>query len=276
MIRRACSLQYDEVRTVINKEIMQLLQDKTKVTLQRIYQMIDDKKQQYSYAISKETAAYLVAAENGIDISKYLKDDELAKVRELKAVSVPAVRPRLSPKEASAKQIVIEIDKGVKIIDPLLPKKLVDDATKMASVYPVVYVFENSVRNLILNVMESRHGEKWWDTKVGPKIKEKVKSRMENEDRNRWHARRGAHAIFYTDIDELKSVITTNWSDFQDIFPDLPWVTGKIDEIEMSRNVIAHNNPLEDRDITRLRLNLEDWIMQISRWTEKLEKSGLG
>lgn len=248
---------------------MKLLLEKTKVTVQRIYQMIDEKKAQYSYSVSKETAAYLVAAENGIDISKYLKDDELAKVRELKAVIVPMVKPRPTPKDASSKQIVIEIDKGVKVVDPLLPKKLVDDATKMAAVYPVVYIFENSVRNLISSIMTSKHGEKWWDAKVGAKTKDKVKGRMENEDRNRWHGKRGAHPIFYTDIDELKSIITGNWLDFQDVFPDLQWVTGKIDEIEMSRNVIAHNNPLEDRDITRLKLNLEDWIMQISRWTEK-------
>jgi|SRR5208283_1178204 len=254
---------------MINKQIMQLLQDRTKVTLQRIYQMIEDKKQQYSYAISKETAAYLVAAENDIDISKYLKEDELAKVREVKAVIVPTVKPRPAARDTGSKQIVVEIDKGVKIVDPLLPKKFIDDATKMAGVYPVVYIFENSVRNLISNIMTSKHSEKWWDTNVGTKIKEKVRSRIDNEDKNPWHGRRGAHPIFYTDIDELKSIITSNWVDFEDIFPNLQWVTGKIDEIEMSRNIIAHNNPLEDRDILRLKLNLEDWVKQIASWTEQ-------
>jgi len=179
------------------------------------------------------------------------------------------VKPRPAAKDASSKQIVVEIDKGVKIVDPLLPKKFIDDATKMAGVYPVVYIFENSVRNLISTVMKSKHDEKWWETKVGAKINEKVKSRIDNEDKNPWHGRRGAHPIFYTDIDELKSIITANWSDFQDIFPNLQWVTGKIDEIEMSRNVIAHNNPLEDRDIVRLKLNLEDWLKQIAGWTEQ-------
>src|SRR5208282_58755 len=250
---------------------MKRLLEKTELSLQRVYQMIDDKRQQYSFAISKETAAYLVAAENTIDISKYLKEDELAKVRELKAVIIPTVKPRPVARDTSSKQIIIEIDKNVKVVDPLLPKKFVDDATKMASVYPVVYIFENSVRNLISNVMTSKHEEKWWETNVGAKIKEKVKGRMDNEDKNRWHGRRGAHPIFYTDIDELKSIITANWSDFEDMFPNLQWVTGKIDEIEMSRNVIAHNNPLEVRDILRLKLNLEDWLKQIASWTEHIE-----
>ena len=74
--------------------------------------------------------------------------------------------------------------------------------------------------------------------------------------------------IFYTDIDDLKSIIAANWLDFKEIFPNFQWVVGKIEEIEMSRNIIAHNNPLEERDVTRLKLNLEDWIMQISRWRE--------
>jgi len=55
---------------MINKDIMKLLLEKTRVTPQRVYQMIEDKKALYSYSISKETASYLVAAENGIDISK--------------------------------------------------------------------------------------------------------------------------------------------------------------------------------------------------------------
>ena len=153
-----------------------------------------------------------------------------------------STKSRPSVKNTS-KEIVIDLGKGLKITDPLLPKKLVDEATKMAGVYPVVYVFENSVRNLVSSVMTTKYGEKWWDVKVGAKVKGIVRERIEKEDKNRWHGRRGAHPIFYTDIGDLKSVITGNWPDFQDIFPNQQWVAGKIDEIEMSRNVIAHPFP---------------------------------
>lgn len=203
---------------MINKEIMKLLLSKKGVTPQRIYQMIDEKKRLYGYSITKETAAYLVAGDYGIDISKHLKEDELAKVREVKApVAISPKTPRATPK-SSAKQIVIELGKDLKIVDPLLPKKLVDEATEMAGVYPVVYIFENSVRNLVSNVMETKHGDVWWNSKVGSKIRDKVSDRIEKEDKNRWHARRGAHPIFYTDIDDLKSIITANWPDFEEIF----------------------------------------------------------
>ncbi len=258
---------------MINKQIMKLLLGKRGVTPQRIYQMIDEKKRQYGYSITKETAAYLVAGDYGIDVSKHLTDEELVKVQRVKApvvISTPATR---TSSRSDAKQIVVELGKDLNVVDPLLPRKLVEDAKEMASAYPVVYIFENSVRNLVSSVMTTKHREIWWDSKVGARIREKVKDRMEKEDKNRWHSRRGAHPIFYTDIDDLKSIITTNWADFEDIFPSDQWVAGKIDEIEMSRNVIAHNNPLEERDITRLNLNLQDWILQISRWTESMSET---
>jgi hypothetical protein len=154
---------------------------------------------------------------------------------------------------------------------------MIEEAKKMAGVYPVVYVFENSVRSLIMSVMTKKHGEDWFKTKVSGKVQKRVQERIDNEDKNRWHGKRRSHPLFYTDIDDLDSIISTNWSDFEDYFPDQAWVKGKIDEIEMSRNTIAHNNPLEDRDITRLRLDLGDWIRQISRWAEsdgEEEKAG--
>jgi hypothetical protein len=253
---------------VIDKKVMKILREKTGVTVQRIYQMIDDKKEAYQYSISKETAAYLVAADNGIDISKILKEDELVKVREVAKTPTVISRPKIKVPKGTSTQILVEIGKDIKVSDPLLPKKIVEDAKRMAEVYSVVYIFENSVRNLIARVLETA-GTDWWQSKVGAQTKKKVKDRVDKEQRNRFHGKRGAHPIFYADIDDLSSIIAANWGDFEDIFPDQQWVSGKIAEIEMSRNVIAHNNPLEEHDIARLKVNFGDWIRQISQWTEK-------
>ena len=258
---------------MINRQVMNRLLETTGVTTQRIYQLIEEKKKLHHYSISKETAAYLLAAENGVDISEILNDDELLKVREVAKTASTNI-PRIKVQRGESKHILVELGKEVGVTDPLLPKKIVDDAKKMAEIYPVVYIFENSVRNLISKVLEVS-GVGWWDRKVGGKIKAKVKERMDKEEKNRWHGRRGAHSIFYADIDDLSSIIVANWAEFQDIFPDQQWVTGKIAEIEISRNVIAHNNPLEDHDIDRLKVNFGDWNRQISQWTKKqLEESG--
>ena len=229
----------------------------------------------------RDVALLLLAHENKIDVAKprfavpQPKLDALDKYMVRRGTSQAPIllsqsttKPRTSRKNEN-KQIVFDLGRDLRITDPLLPKKIVDDAKEMAGVYPVIYIFENSVRNLVSDVMKTKYHDSWWESRVGASIKRRVRERIEKEDKNRWHGKRGAHPIFYTDIDDLKSIITANWSDFEGIFPNQQWVTGKIDEIEMSRNVIAHNNPLEERDVTRLRLNLQDWISQISRWMEK-------
>lgn len=223
----------------------------------------------------RDVALLMLAYEQQIDVRKPRYKVQKIKLGKFEAelniqktaAPVPvlaAVQDKRKGTKLGSKQLVIELGKGLKVTDPLLPNQLVNEAIQMANVYPVVYVLENSVRNLISHVMTARHSDKWWDQKVGWTIKKNVQTRIEKEDKNRWHGKRGAHPIFYTDIEDLKSIIITNWSDFKDIFPNQQWVTVRIDEIGMSRNVVAHNNPLGKRDIQRLKLYLDDWTRQIS------------
>ena len=88
---------------------------------------------------------------------------------------------------------------------------------------------------------------------------------MAAENVNRWHSRRGANPIFYTDMGDLSSIIIGNWDVFDALFPNQAWITQKFNEIELSRNIIAHNNFLEEREIKRIRLYFEDWNKQISK-----------
>jgi hypothetical protein len=47
------------------------------------------------------------------------------------------------------------------------------------------------------------------------------------------------------------------------MFPDLTWVKSRIDSIGLSRNIVAHNNPLPNREIQRLKIYFGDWIRQL-------------
>ena len=90
-----------------------------------------------------------------------------------------------------------------------------------------------------------------------------MKTRQEKEGRNRWHARRGAAEIYYTDFGDLSSLIQNNWADFEDLFPDVNWVVTRLTELEASRNIVAHNNLLDRREVERIKIYLADWIMQV-------------
>jgi hypothetical protein len=242
---------------------MKLLLERTGVSKQRIYQMIDEEKKEYNYAISKEMAAYLLAAEKGIDISEILPEKELEKLRGLKEARIFITKEKRILEKKAPEQITIDVAKEFQVVDPFLPKKLINEAVEMAKIYPVLYLFENSVRNLIKVVLEKKYGSNWWDTRVPSGVKQEVEKRLLKEKENRWHGKRGVHKIFYTNIGDLNSIISNNWADFEDMFLSQAWIKSRIDEIEFSRNVVAHNNPLSDHDIKRLKIYFEDWIKQI-------------
>jgi hypothetical protein len=94
-------------------------------------------------------------------------------------------------------------------------------------------------------------------------MKTRVTGRKEKEGKNRWHVRRGEHEIFYTDFGDLRLLIQNNWQDFEDLFPDQNWITTRLDELETSRNIIAHSNILERREVDRIRLYSNDWFRQV-------------
>ena len=50
------------------------------------------------------------------------------------------------------------------------------------------------------------------------------------------------------------------WKIFKSLLPSARWLDGRVEVIEASRNVVAHMNPLQKRDIDRIRLNFEDWL----------------
>lgn len=129
--------------------------------------------------------------------------------------------------------------------------------------YLAFFCLENSVRELIVERLSERHGGMWWGDRATKALRDRVATRQEKEGKNRWHTRRGASEIYYTDFSDLSSLIQNNWSDFEDLFPDINWVVTRFTEMEASRNIVAHNNLLDQRELERIKIYLADWIMQV-------------
>lgn len=256
---------------MINKNLMKALRSKTGLSVPRVYSLIQEKQKQMNYIVTTEQAAALVAGEYGVNISRILPPEELAQIRNIQGIKVTPVIQRNSKERKSERNfsINVELPHGIKISDPLLPQTIVKEASKMVNIYLKIYLFENSIRNLILKVLSTKYGKDWWETQVANDVKKDVQDRINKEKENRWHGKRGAHKMFYTDIGDLKSIISKNWNDFKDVIKkEQGWVKLKIEEIEFSRNVIAHNNPLSDDDIQRLEVNFKDWFKQIGSYQQ--------
>lgn len=135
-------------------------------------------------------------------------------------------------------------------------------AIKMAEVYTAFFCFENSVRELISERLKERVGVDWWTKCVSSPIKKEVERRKGKDKENKWHAPRATQEIAYTDFSDMANIICNNWPHFEDLFPSQDWVKNRIGDLGQSRNAIAHNNALEERDVQRIQMYLADWIKQ--------------
>lgn len=136
-------------------------------------------------------------------------------------------------------------------------------AVKMATIYQAFFCFENSVRELVEQRLSENLGDGWWDQGTTAPIRKKVSDRKAKEVANRFHSPRGESDIAYADFGDLSLMITNNWPLFEDLFPDQDWVRTRLSDLELSRNVMAHNGVLNGREITRITLYLKDWVMQV-------------
>ena len=136
-------------------------------------------------------------------------------------------------------------------------------ALKMAAVYQAFFCFENAVRELVEQRLKENLGNKWWQEGTTSAIRDRVSKRRLKEAANRWHSPRGESEIAYADFGDLSLMITNSWPLFDDLFPDQDWVRTRLSDLEMSRNVIAHNGVLNGREMTRITLYLKDWVMQV-------------
>lgn len=135
-------------------------------------------------------------------------------------------------------------------------------AMKAMPAYLAFFCLENAVRELVSERLREKFGSDWWDTCATTSMKSQVADRRTKEGKNRWHIERGAHEINYTNFGDLRQLIVNKWQEFEDLFPDQNWLTSRLDELEASRNIIAHSNILDDREMTRLSLYLQDWKRQ--------------
>ena len=215
--------------------------------------------------MSLEEAIAVIGHEAGLDVSQYLDPAEVELIRELvrhRAI-VQSSQTQARPATVTQQVVKVNIAGQLRLSDPLLPRRVLEDAKQMAKVYAHLYVFENSVRELIKRRLSSVCGDNWWEVCVPRKIQKDAQKRIEGEGKNPWHGRRGAHPIHYSDLGDLSSIIVSNWSDFEDLFPEQSWITQKITEIARSRNVVNHHNPLGKEDQKRIRLYSADWHRQV-------------
>lgn len=139
----------------------------------------------------------------------------------------------------------------------------IEPAQEMAVVYAAIAAFENSARDFLEKRLIEEVGEDWWEECVPDRRRAKAESRRDDENRVRWHAKRGDSLLQYTEIEDLSAIILTNHEHFIAIIQDGEWAKHIFKTVERSRNIIMHSGYLEAEDVERLRMALRDWYAQV-------------
>jgi len=243
-----------------NRNLRAALLDRLKVTPQRLSQRVKQVKLERG-PMSTEDATYVIAHEQAMDLTKYLDPLTVDRVRGLVARAAQETGPASAKKRYARRpgSPVVRIEPDVPEVDALLSTTLAGDARRMAAIYPKYYVLENSIRVVIMRVLETKYGNRWWRTRVPQPVQDRVTGRKQQESNRPWHGKRGQHEIFYSDFGDLSKIITRNWDEFRTFFPSQAWISQRLEDLEHPRNVMAHHNALSPEDEQRINLYFSDW-----------------
>lgn len=255
-----------------NQTIKKALLDKLGVTPQRLSQLVQKRKAELP--MSTEHAVYTLAFENGVDVSKALGNEGTAEVRGLvaqlrsskPAAASAAINGSPARKKPAAKtEVKVTIaDVDVGTIPALSPTHAKEAKLMAEKVYPTLYFFENSVRDLIERVLSAAFGPTWWITAVPGTVQQTAAKHRADEQKDPWHSQRGKREIDYVFLNELWAIIKHQWGYFKDLFPDQAWVQTIITrDMNVSRRVLAHMSPLADDDVRHIELKFRHWVKQL-------------
>lgn len=148
-----------------------------------------------------------------------------------------------------------------KLLDEALspfPVGLRNQALEMARLYAVLYSFENHVRQFIRGTLSENEGANWIE-QLPTKVLQHAQNRQETANKDWWLEGEKTDLLGFLDFGHLAQVIVAKWEHFEAIIPSQHWLKQRMDELEKSRNFIAHNRMLLPSEFQRMYMYIADW-----------------
>lgn len=139
------------------------------------------------------------------------------------------------------------------------------DASRMSEFYEVFYCLENSMRQLVENVLIEAEGADWWESSRvdEDRIRKKANS-MRKKEVDSGITPRSDKMIDYTTFGELSQLITDNWDLFDPIFQSKTAVSNVTNQLNLLRGPIAHCTSTDELEQERLNLAVKTWFKIMS------------
>ena len=131
-------------------------------------------------------------------------------------------------------------------------------ALEMARLYSVLHCFENEIRSLIRETLEEKEGVDWPD-KLPANVKKFAESRQKAAFMDSWLEGDKSDILGFVDFGHLSTIMVEKWAYFENIVPSQHWLKQRMDELEKTRNFIAHNRMLLPSEFNRIYMYIADW-----------------
>lgn len=145
---------------------------------------------------------------------------------------------------------------------PLLPAE-VRRATEASETYRLFFVFENFLRDFVVDVLSKDPATSWWD-KVPKDVQDEVAKLEETEEIKSWMALGSRDKSSLLTFPQLLRVIDHAWKDgFDDIVRD----KGLVQEARLLghlRNTICHMTEIPHEETNRVRQTMRDWFRVVA------------
>ncbi|WP_211227041.1 Swt1 family HEPN domain-containing protein [Terrimonas ferruginea] len=133
-----------------------------------------------------------------------------------------------------------------------------NNALEMARLYSLLFCFENEIRSYIRGTLSETEGVDWWN-KLPTKIKSHAEMRQAAAVRDSWLEGEKTDLLGFVDFGMLASIIIEKWNLFSNIIPSQHWLKQRMEELEKTRNFIAHNRMLLPSEFQRIYMYIADW-----------------
>lgn len=133
-----------------------------------------------------------------------------------------------------------------------------NDALEMARLYSVIHCFENEIREYIRETLMENEWIDWWN-KLPNKIKTHAESRQKIAIEDSWLEWEKTDLLWFIDFGMLAKIIIEKWEYFNNLIPSQHWLNQRMEELEKSRNFIAHNRILLPSEFQRIYMYISDW-----------------
>lgn len=201
--------------------------------------------------------------------------DTIAEILELEEVLYSKELDSLESKyidEVMGRRAAIELAERLLEENMRMAWPTLEDAVhRMKAAYELLFRLENSLRQIIEQELKKHFGETDWWEKGATYAAKKESLNNRKDPRWKWHEPINASPLNYVDFVILHDIIVNkNWGIFEHMLGPRTTFSSNLKNLEVPRNLIAHNNVLSQQEFYDFRRNVERLLGVIKPYLSKI------